>query len=556
MRVSMNILLDSISRYRFETGAGIGGDLSFRAVSLLPGNPGYLSADSLYICRLSEAIKAANSGARLFCICIRDRVKDELETAEVLGNLLIINENIKLEDLYYEVQDTFALVSSWCESMQYALIMHKSMQDILDMCEPIIGNFISISDSALALIAYTKNITTDDPISLFLIENGYHSEETVKQFRKFKRYDTWANSDDLIVNESREIAKHCVVSRVFSFNETYFTHVVMSCNHRELTPGLLDLFRLLTRFLGYHIRKDWDAEQSLGNAYSSLFRDLMSGKVSGRDRLNERARIVGIKPDTEYAIMLLAEGRQGNASFPEHMAQDISKIFPCVSTVYYNLRLVLFLYSNNLRQALEEEDILERLNGYFEENDIFGSISDYFDDLLELPAAYLQADMTLSRSLADIGADIEEADRRFGEMREMREVREGSNIAHFCDYFISCFLDSSEQAQRIWKNSSYGKLLLKLHDLDLEKHTNYLETLYTYLLHERRASDAAIVLHMHRNNVVYRINRIEEMLGLSLSDAATRMNILMSFMLLREFGFDIWDLATRNANIKQDTSSR
>ena len=71
----------------------------------------------------------------------------------------------------------------------------------------------------------------------------------------------------------------------------------------------------------------------------------------------------------------------------------------------------------------------------------------------------------------------------------------------------------------------------------LDKNTNNCEVLYTYLLNERRATETANSLHMHRNNVVYRINRIEEMLGISLDDKTTRLNLTMSYLMLRYSGF-------------------
>ena len=531
MRVSMNVLLDAISRYRHEIGGIVSNGLSFQAVSLLPRTLDTASVNNLYICRLSEALRAANLGIKLHCMCIRDRIKDEFETPSLVGNLVIVNENLELQDLFCEVQDAFTHISNWRETLQHALITQKSMQDILSLSEPIIGNFISISDSALALIAYTKNIPTTDPVSLFLIENGHHSEATIKKFRKLKRYDTWTNSDGLIVNMSKEIAADPVVSRVFSFNETYFMHVVMSCNHREPTPGLLDLFDYLSRVLSYYAKKDWEEEQILSNVYNSLFRDLMNGKLSRRSRADERARIIGITPDDEYAVMLLTEGMRENASFPENITHEISQMFSCVKPVHYNLQLLLFLHSPNLKQVMDDDDIWNKLNAYFQKNNVYCGVSDFFNDLLELPTAYLQAETALSGNTINYDGYKDE-NALFGE--SSRE----SNIAHFNAHFISCLLDKSDQAERLWKSSRYGKMLLKLHKNDVEKNANNLEVLYTYLMHDRRASDTAATLEMHRNNIVYRISRIEETYGLSFDYIQTRLNVIMAFLMLKRFGFD------------------
>ena len=45
------------------------------------------------------------------------------------------------------------------------------------------------------------------------------------------------------------------------------------------------------------------------------------------------------------------------------------------------------------------------------------------------------------------------------------------------------------------------------------------------------------MLYMHRNNVVYRIGRIEEMLGIDLNDHNTRLKLLVSYAMLKLYGF-------------------
>ncbi len=79
--------------------------------------------------------------------------------------------------------------------------------------------------------------------------------------------------------------------------------------------------------------------------------------------------------------------------------------------------------------------------------------------------------------------------------------------------------------------------MLRLQKTDIEKHTNNLEILYLFLVNERRATDAAAALYMHRNNVNYRIGRIEEMLDIRLDDPMTRINLLVTYLL-----FDMGDL--------------
>lgn len=526
MFISLNILLDSINHYRHALHIDLPTDIAFSRISFLPREMSKSRADCLYVSRLSDALRIKNQLSDFYCLCLRDRFYDELETKEQLSGLIVINENIELEQLFSEIQDTFVLLNDWYQNMQDAIINQKSMQDIISMSESVIGNFISVSDSALSLQAYTKNIPTDDPTSVFLIEHGYHSEDTIKKFKKYKRYETWMNTDGLIINTEGLISKYTVISKVFAFNETYFTHVVMTTTHRKMTPGLLDLFNHMLCVLSHYIRRNWEEKKDFNHVYSSLVVDLMQGSIIDKETVNERAGIVGIRPEDKYVVMLLTGGNRGNSIFPGLMAQDITRIFSRIRPVYYNCRLILFLHHSDLANYMIEQDIEIRLNDYFQDNNVYCGISEIFDDLLELPEAYRQAEL----ALRDNDSNYQQSDVIW------EAAPKRSNIALFNAYFASCLLDKSEKNINIWRNSKYGKMLLEMYRTDVEKNTNNLEVLFTYLTNERRATETANVLHMHRNNVVYRINRIEEMLNVKLDEKLTRLNLTISFLMLKSSG--------------------
>ena len=87
-----------------------------------------------------------------------------------------------------------------------------------------------------------------------------------------------------------------------------------------------------------------------------------------------------------------------------------------------------------------------------------------------------------------------------------------------------------------WRDSVYYRGLQTLYAYDQQHNTNNLQLLRTYLWYERKATETGQVLHMHRNNVIYRISRIEQLMDLSLNDHGTRVGLEMSFLLLELYG--------------------
>lgn len=68
-------------------------------------------------------------------------------------------------------------------------------------------------------------------------------------------------------------------------------------------------------------------------------------------------------------------------------------------------------------------------------------------------------------------------------------------------------------------------ILGKLVEYDRRRKGEYLKTLIAYIKHSRHIADTAIELHIHVNTLHYRINRIEELLSLDLSDSKQLLNI-------------------------------
>lgn len=527
MQISLNIIVDSLSKYNYEIYTKMPSDIIVRRFLPLPRDLETPQKDCLYFGLLSEALRLKSRLTDLVCICVRDRISTGEDSETLLSGLIIVNENMDVETLFSEVTDTLDKVIDWYQAMQEAVILNKSLQDIITMSETIIGNFISMSDSALTLVAYTKNIPTDDPVSVFLVENKYHSEEAVRWFKSNRRFDTWMNAEGLIINADRVISNYIILSKVFNYNNTYFQHVVMTCNNHEFSPGLVDLFNYLLKILSHCIRREWESRKDYDNVYSSLIIDLIRGSIKNREVINDRANFVGIKPEDEYIVMLVTGGSQGTTIFPGLLAQELSRHFTKIRTVYHDGRLMLFLHDTDISRYLSDQGqgVEKKLDEFFRSNNIRCGMSDVFKDLMELDEAYCQAELALEES------GILQRNPRFC----WEGKPQFKNLLTFSMYFSYCMIDQDGYNEKIWRSSKYGKLLLDLYASDLEKETNNLELLYTYLANERRATETAVELHMHRNNILYRIKRIEEALDVSLDDRLTRLNLTMSFLMLKRY---------------------
>lgn len=241
MRISFNIVLNELQALLPVTGKDFDGSRCFRRAAMLTSTAD--KDDCLYI----TSAHNWNGYPESDCILLAE---SGFPVPENLGGNTIVFGSLTPEQLCGRISDFFLKISEWYENMLLAVASQNGVQELLTLSENVIGNFISVSDSALALVAYTKNIVADDdPIIKSLIENGYHSDYAYNRFKTNNRFELWMQSDGLIVSTDRNIGVHDIVSKVFKYDRTYFMHAVMSCNHHPITPGLLELFGIMCEVL-------------------------------------------------------------------------------------------------------------------------------------------------------------------------------------------------------------------------------------------------------------------------------------------------------------------
>ena len=72
-----------------------------------------------------------------------------------------------------------------------------------------------------------------------------------------------------------------------------------------------------------------------------------------------------------------------------------------------------------------------------------------------------------------------------------------------------------------------------IENYDQENQTDLLRTLKVYLENDCNAQKCGRLLFLHRNSLVYRVHRIQEISGCDLSDPIERSYLRISFLLRR-----------------------
>ncbi len=522
MRITLNLVLEQLSRHSCQNYIVSGGQLGFERLCLLPEKGEEIDPSRLYVGELSQALALRVQGTEFYCVCVRDRVRDSAETDELLSGLIVVNENVSQRKIYTELQDLFYTVSEWVNRMNRYAYEQRPLQDILELSEPVIGNFISVSDSALSLMCYTSHIPIDDPLSVKLLTNGFHPEETIAAFREQGLFELWDKAVGLIVNTDHKLTPYDLCSKVFKLHNTYYVHIVMTCNNKPLTPGLMDLFQMLVDILDIYVERDWRQHNYTRHDYDSLLIDLIEERAGDQSVVEERARHVCLPAEGPFQLCLidftsldkLPIGRVG---------MELSELFPEAKVTTYQNRILLLIRGET--DAAEEGVVpTQKLSDWLESYEAFCAVSCVFDTLSEIRQAYEQTQLVFKYS-------------RYLPHPPFESSKLPGRILDYDSCFLIALLGESQISRATWRTTRYYRLLKKVNEHDVKHGSNNMQLLYTFLFCDCRASDASALLHMHRNNVLYRVGRIEEMLGVKLSEPAIKRGLMEAYPLLLLYGF-------------------
>ncbi|MGN1031021.1 MAG: PucR family transcriptional regulator [Butyricicoccaceae bacterium] len=151
------------------------------------------------------------------------------------------------------------------------------------------------------------------------------------------------------------------------------------------------------------------------------------------------------------------------------------------------------------------------------------------EQAIQVPGEGEQLRIAVSRTAQDI-SELAVLDRHVHMM--LRLLWAGQVLGAICSYRelgMYQMLLSIEDPNTM--RQFYQETLSPLEEYDRKNGTDYVGLLQCYLKHNAGVSATAAALFLHRNSVNYKLNRIQEILGCSLSRQEVRSRLLVAFMI-------------------------
>ena len=403
------------------------------------------------------------------------------------------------------VQRIYDACDEWENQLREEVMRGRSLQRILKLSADFIGNPLLVMSLDFDLLGESGIETMPEKSRLFH-KDGIDMEymNALMQSSEYQK-----------MQDSREtVLFPAYISGVRSLNRNLFPEgknvcrVVMHEWNRKFTEGdkcLLDtLADYLEIFLTY--------SESLGgeDPLAGIFKKILSDRTADYMEMSKKLSAYGWSSQHTYLclILQLTYLNQKNLStnaicyyIKQQFPQSVSFLFEGEIVTFFNMTLL----------EKDAEDIGSVLTYFIRDSYLKAGYSRCVKGHMYFRRQFIQA-----RTALDVGS------------RNKPYVW----IHHFDQIALTYIME--QVTRRLPASMICHENLLKLKEADEENQSEYMKTLRTYLDENLNATRTAEALFIHRSTLLYRLDKIKEILQYELDDPDENFYLSFSFRLLEQ----------------------
>lgn len=376
------------------------------------------------------------------------------------------------------------------QGMDQHLVVQKPSLGIVvrRICE-IIQNPVSVYDSSYSVLAMeSMGLPVENRVWNIAKTKGSFPPEVAEEFRDIIG-DRDISQTPFLCTTHAWTEMHCLVMQLVSTSGRVIGSIAVYEAFRPFRSddvGLIeDAARLLSSYLEEHMGGAQQCDMILTRLLNGEQPEMSDiercMKASGHsDRCFYRLGYIGLSGD-------YAKQRQC-----DYFRRTISSVSEGIIGVTHQNDIVLLISADELQRM---KSILKELIPTMEKHGLCMSLSGCFLDILDVSKMFLMAKKAFVKGQEILGPQV---------LYYVQDVL----------FYASLENMSKEQLKRLYEATPYAVI----RSYDIEQKTNYCETLVIHCKNMFRSSQTANSLFIHKNSLLYRLNRVSALFGFNLDD--------------------------------------
>lgn len=441
----------------------------------------------------------------IFCGCGTCDLAAELAGVAAGTPWLCIDTGEAVSDVVNGIQEIFDICDDWDGRISALMLENAGIGRIVEEGAAFLGNPLMVMGMDFSLVAETGSdklpararlFTADgvnmDYMNALLQDEGFQKLAASRETQLFPPY----------ISGCRSWNRNLYVE-----GQPTYRLVLTECT-RPITPGDVCLLEAMTGRLEYLLAHE--RLTPMADDMEQIFLRILTDRTADYIQVSRRLGALGWSAGHDYLCLILQITYLNQKQLStKAICRYIKRQLPHSISIVYQEEVVTFFDLTKL--GMDEEAVAAKLVYFIRDSYLKAGYSRTMRGHMNLRRQYVQA-----RTALDVGA------RR----------RPYLWIHHFSQVALTYMM---EQATRRLPGSMLcHEGLLRLREADERNHTEYLETLKTYLDQHLNATQTAKLLFIHRSTFLYRLDRIKELLQSDLENPDEIFYLELSIRLLEQ----------------------
>ncbi len=463
--------------------------------------------DLLYLCLLDDLSEKTKETIRLQPLNFIFFSKEDCDLSFLeQTNYLFIKADLSgIFTCVNEMSDLFKNYNEWEQKLLGLITAGKNYQDAINIAGNIIPFPMAIMDINHQVLAISKGCESKDTL-LFSLSHGYG----------YNFLDIINRSNPTL--EEVEQAGVCEVTscisgnrlRVYKIKKDIYSSFFIGFHKADATPFekadifLLDFF---VEFLEKLVVAFEKKRSSSGSDFAYFLTDLIMEPDRPEYYLEKNIDKFHLNTVRSWRLLCIkfTNNLQFRTTYHYEIIKQIHSIIPGSYCALINSNIAILVNS-----ATDMSVYLKELRYLLITNAAICAESSVYNDLGKTHQVWNQLQFMLeNKSPDDKSSELFYAD--FYEAHCLSVLHEEFPLQTLCH-----------------------SALYKIQKFDARNHTNYLSTLISYLQNNCSMNTTAALLNIHRNSLLYRVQKIEEILGFEIANSKERLPMLLSSFLIRK----------------------
>ena len=415
-----------------------------------------------------------------------------------------------LEDLQEELVDLFFSLHIWENRMKELIEQESSnLNAMLAVGRSILGRPLAIFDRNFIVVGCTEDYFQYFPDMKDRLINHQMSHSDIKSLLQDEDYLNADKQNGVFIypSEPSENNLYCYNIRI---SGEFAARALMVLPSFTVVPGLSQLYQCFVRYVEQlycmQIRKNPTGNQD--DVLHHLFKKYLFHPRRKDYEVDFHAlNMYNWFRYDEYQILVLQMfGVREFEKGASYLCQQLERLFEYSCTFRTDREIIWIINYTRERSIKGKEDFYANFPYLIRDFGCKAGISDSFYDFTLLSNYRRQADIAL-----EIG-NQKDSYRWYYMFKD-----------YTLDYMVSQITTVFDAKQLSHKG------LQTLNEYDKEHDTEFVKTLYYYITNGFNASEAAQKLYIHRTTFIRRMERIESLISLNMSDSDELLHLLLTF---------------------------